>query len=310
MLKSVMVIPDRTRSAVLIFSLGALLFLTSCSIRRLAVDASGTVISEIQTAYMFESDVPMAHDSFPSILKIAEGMYRFYPASPYYSGKLCFLYTAYTFAFIDETPWSDFDEHADAGRTRMLSYYKKAYVYGTNSMEAWIPGFNQKIRDKKEQDKILARLDRRHVETLFWMDFAWAMLILNNTADPQLVLELEIVKKIADRIEVLDPSYLYGSVYAVILAFYGGRTAAIGGNPALAQNYFDKAMKYSAGKSLIPDYVWLRYVATQTTDKKSFEEKYKVIKAFDPEKNPEFRFINEVIRLKTEALYKKKDWLF
>ncbi|MBL8994224.1 MAG: hypothetical protein JNM63_12855, partial [Spirochaetia bacterium] len=235
---------------------------------------------------------------------------RFYPSSPYYSGKLCFLYTAYTFAFIDETPWSDFDERGEAGRTRMLSYYKKAYVYGTNSMEAWIPGFNKKIRDKKEQDKILARLDRRHVETLFWMDFAWAMLILNNTADPQLVLELETVKKIADRIEALDASYLYGSVYAVILAFYGGRTAAIGGNPALAQTYFDKAMKYSAGKSLIPDYVWLRYVATQTIDKKSFEEKYKVIQAFDPEKNPEFRFINEVIRMKTEALYKKKDWLF
>jgi hypothetical protein len=282
--------------------------LTSCA--GIVVDVSKPVIEDFQTAYMLESDVGLAKDSLPALIKICEGMYRFHPASPYYSGKLCFLMTAYTFAFVDDLPFNDIDSEGEAKTKRTLNFYERSYSFGMLSMNASLPGFEKDLLSRSNTDRALKRVTKAHVETLFWLDFAWAMRILNNTADSKLVLELDLVRKIAERIEALQPDYLAGGVFAILQAYYGGRTESIGGNPKLEKAYYEKGMKYAKGKSTILDYVFLRYVATQYADKKAFEDRYQILKGFDPAKAPEYRFINELILSKTDLLYKKKSWLF
>jgi hypothetical protein len=284
--------------------------LASCSIRHAAVDASATVINEVQTSFFLESDVDLARESFPTFLKLAEAMYRFYPKSPYYSGKLCFLFTAYTFAFVDESPWADTDEKGEAGMKRVLSFYDRAFEYGMASMEASIPGWRRDLLSHSNTARALSKVQKKHVETLFWLDFAWMMRILNNTADPTLLTQLNLAEALADRIAVVQPDYLYGSVYAVLGAFWGGRSKAVGGNPEKAKAYHQKAESYARGKSLIPAFVVLRYHITQTTDQKAFDATLEEIRGFDAESFPAFRFINEVIQRKTESLAKKKAMLF
>ena len=77
-------------------------FLSSCSIRKAAVNMSSVVVDEVEASFFLEEDLEIAKAAIPSIAKIAEGMQSLYPKSPYYSGKLCFLYTAYAFVYIDE----------------------------------------------------------------------------------------------------------------------------------------------------------------------------------------------------------------
>lgn len=289
--------------------LGALA-LASCSIRHTAVDASATVINEVQTSFFLESDVELARESFPTFLKLAEALYRFYPKSPYYSGKLCFLFTAYTFAFIDESPWADTDEKGEVGMKRVLSFYDRAFEYGMASMEASIPGWRRDLLSHSNSARVLAKVQKKHVETLFWLDFAWMMRILNNTADPALLTQLNLAEKLAHRLAEVQPDYLYGSVYAVLGAFWGGRSKAVGGDPGKARDYHLKAESYAACKSLIPAYVELRYHITQTTDRKAFDAALEEIRGFNPESFPAFRFINEVILRKAEILAKKKSMIF
>ncbi len=297
-----------TKLFVIISQILILATLTSCG--GLVVNISKPVIEDIQTAYMLESDVGIAKDSLPTLIKLSEGLYRFHTNSPYYSGKVCFLLTAYTFAFVDELPFSDLDAEGETKTKRTLNFYERSFKYGMLSMNASIPNFEKDILSRTKTEEVLKKVTKEHIETLFWLDFAWAMRILNNTADAKLVLELDLVKKIAERIEVLDPQYLAGSVYAILQAYYGGRTEAIGGNKRLEKEYYEKGMKYAVGKSTILDYVYLRYVATQSSDKSAFEARYQQLKGFDVSKAPEFRFLNEVILQKTDFLYKKKEWLF
>ncbi|MBN8216051.1 MAG: hypothetical protein J0L75_05380 [Spirochaetes bacterium] len=294
------------------FLLPALLgsLLASCSIRNTAVNASASVIDEVQTSFFLESDVALARESFPTFLKLAEAMHRFYPKSPYYSGKLCFLFTAYAFAFVDDSPWADTDEKGEAGMKRLLSFYDRAFEYGMASMEASIPGWRRDLLSPSNSARVLAKVRPKHVETLFWLDFAWMMRILNNTADPALLTQLAIAEKLALRIAEVQPDYLYGSVYAVLGAFWGGRSKAVGGDPEKARAFNLKAESYAAGKSLIPAFVELRYHITQTTDQKAFDATLEEIRGFKADCFPAFRFINEVIQHKTETLAKKKAMLF
>ena len=282
--------------------------LISCSLRKLVVDLSSPLIREVEHAFLSEKDIEFARQALPAHIKLAEGIHDYYPRSSYYSGKLCFLYAAYTFSFIDETPYDDFEEDREKKIRRVLEYYQRAFDYGMTSMDRRIKGFAKTIQ--KEPDTVLRRVRKKDVETLFWLNFSWAMLIFNDTSNPRRLLELETVKKIADAIVRLDSAFLDGAVYAIYVAYYGGRSETIGGNWSLCERYYLEGKRVSKGQSLILDFVYFKFVAPQLKDDALFRRLYADILDRDIDRNPAFQLINQVIRIKAMQLFKKKDDFF
>ena len=272
------------------------------------VKASAKGVNEIQYAFMTEEDPAFAKEAMPGLIKIAEGMYHFYPKHSYYASKLCFLYAAYTFAYLDDTPFSDFDPEVDAKREKLNRYYLKAFHYGLKALNQRVPDFKSAVKMKPLET--LARFKERDVEALFWTAFSWAMLIFNNTDDPKRVIELETVKYLADRVRELNEDYLHGIVYAIPIAYYGGRSKAIGGNREQADRYYKRALSKAQGKSLVADFVYLRFVTIQDADASQFQRLFDKIARFEVTKEADFRFINEVILDKAKKLVEKKADLF
>ena len=153
-------------------------------------------------------------------------------------------------------------------------------------------------------------MKKKDIETLFWFNFAWAMLIFNNTDNVSFVIHLDKIKLIADKIKEINPSYFYGAVYSIYVAYYGGRAPELGGNYKLCDEYYQKGKSYTKGNSLINDYVYFRFVLPQRSQKSKFEQMYKQIMEFDLNQNPSNVFINKVIQEKTIELYQKKDNFF
>ena len=158
--------------------------------------------------------------------------------------------------------------------------------------------------------KSLTKVNNNSTEALFWYVFAKSLLLFNNTANPLLALELEGLLVILQHLENTAPDYLYGGVYAVLTAIWGGRSDNIGGNRVKAETYYREARARSAGKSLIPDYVYLRYVTILDSDDTKFNQTAAKIKSFKAEDNPGFIFINKIIQEKTALLLKKKSYFF
>jgi len=285
-------------------------FFSGCTFRSAVIQGAKPAVYGIELSFFNEDDVAFAGEALPGIIKITEGMFNYHPKSHYLAGKLCFLYAAYTFGYLDNSPYSDFDADADNSILRMISFYEKSYSYGKKGLNIKYKNFSEKIKTKESRTKILQKLKKNDVEILFWMTFSRAMMLFNDTANPSLLFELEVIKHCADRIAELDPGFLNGSVYALFTAFYGGRTDSLGGNRRECDAMYSRGQSYAEGKSLILDYVYLRYVLTQQNDSAPFEELYKKIMKFDPDSVENFKLFNHLIRQKTKFLHSKMDWLF
>ncbi len=286
------------------------LFLLSCSAKKIAVKASANLVNHVQHNFMLENDLELAREGLPATIKLAQGLYDLYPRSPYYSGKLCFLYAAYGFAFIDNTPYDDFDEDKLQKKKRINYFYEKAYDYGLQSMNRRVKNFSTRIKHKDSLTAVLNEVEKEDIETLFWFNFSRAMLIFNNVDNNKLLMELSTVMAIADKIKALRPEFMHGAVYAFYLAYWGGRTSVQGGNLNKCRSYYKQGQKIAAGKSLILDFIFMRFVTPSYNLKKEFKAAGKKITDYDPLKAPDFIFINKAIKQKTKKLLPKTEFMF
>lgn len=284
--------------------------LGSCSLRKLLVIHTQPLIEELQKSVLDETQEEISKGALPFAIKFAEGFYYYYPQSPYYSSKLALLYGAYTFAYMDSGPYGDFDEEAEKKKKQVIVLYKKAFDYGMKSMNARIEDFSEKVYKKEEIDALLAQVEKEDVEALFWFNFSWALMIFEDLGDVKNLSALESIKKIAERIIELEEDYLYGASYAILCAYYGARTQAIGGDIQKAQEMYQKAFSISKDKSLIPAYVMLRFVSIQQLNTKLFDFYYGEIKDFDVSKNKEFSYVNTFLKRKAKILYTRKKEIF
>ena len=284
---------------------------SGCSTRGLVVGGTKPLLENIEVAFLYENDIQLAREALPMTIKLAEGFYHYYPKSPYYSGKLCFLYSAYTFGFLDDTPYGDFVENTDSKLDNINEKYNRAIKYGFLSLSRQIKEFDRiKLLQQTNRKEILQKLEEKHIETAFWLIFSWANVIFNNLDDPKILVELDIVKDIADRLLALNPNYLYGANYAILMAYYGGRSDNLGGDYKLSQQIYDQSTEYTANKSLILDFVLLKYITTKQYDEKKFKIIYqKIINHKIPADN-EMSLINTLIQKKAKEIYAKRENIF
>ncbi len=299
-------------SFIFIYLLILFLSLNSCTslIKSLVVEQTIPLINSVQKAFFLENDIQAAKISLPATIKLAEGFYHYYPHSPYYSGKLCFLYAAYTFGFVDNSPYDDLEEDYDKKTTKVDHYYQKAFFYGKTSLEKQIPNFFSFLQDSKKRKIILKKIKKKHIETLFWFNFSWAMIIFNDLSNPKKIIQLEIVKDIASTIEKVYPTYLKGINKSIFIAYYGGRTEILGGDYKKCDEYYRQAKEIANNKSIIVNYVYLRFAVTQRIDKSLFEKICKEINNFKLKQEDEILLLNSIIKKKTEQLAQKKYLFF
>ncbi len=276
-------------------------FLSNCSLRSIVAEQLKPVVDEMQTQVLNESEESLVSESLPFAIKFAESLYYYYPNYYYYSSKLTLLYSAYAFAYIDETPLDEFDELTEAKIARVNYLYDKAIDYGLKSLDRQIPGFSENILKKKDIKGTLAKVKKEHLETLFWFNFAWAMRLFNDLSDTSRLIHLETMKQIAERIIEIDEDYLYGASYAILIAFYGGRTASLGGDLNKANEYYALAEKAAANKSIISDFVYFRFVSILQPNDALFLKSYEKIRSFDVKQNRSFAFVNTFLKRKAKS---------
>lgn len=240
-----------------------LLVLYGCSAQKIAIKYAGDLFDSGVKAIFSETDYDMAKSSIPANLKLLEAIYNIDPENEKIALLLVQGYTGYAMGFVEDE---------DPQRAKML--YKRALDYGINLLKSKSKKFSQSLNGEFEKfEKTLrSEFGKKDVPILFWTAMSWGSYVNLSRDDPDAIGEIPKIEAIVKYSIELDESYFYGSGDMFLGVLLSSRPKMFGGNPEKGKEYFERCIKISEGKYLLPYVFYARYYAVQVQDRELFEK--------------------------------------
>ncbi len=269
----------------------------NCSIQKIAVNATSTIIDNTLTAVYEESDRKLAQDSIAGFLKMLEGLLKSDPDNRMLLRRAVEGYTGYTLGFIE-----DYDEE------RAIVFYGRARDFGRRLLSR-NSSIERALKSNLDEFELaLQTRSKSDIPDLFWAANAWGSYIKTNPSDLSALANMGKVKAIMERILELDESYYFGGAHL----FLGVVEVEIGvaGNQRSAKDHFDRALEFSDGKFLLTKVLYAKHYAVRTFDEKSFVTVLNEVLQTPGDVLPEYRLINEIAKEKARLYLAQKDEWF
>ncbi|MFO7599010.1 MAG: TRAP transporter TatT component family protein [Candidatus Desulfacyla sp.] len=267
-----------------------LLFLSGCT--RLALHAASSLVPDLTGVFFEECDLELARQSLPAQLKLMEGLLKKAPKNKEFLTALCMGYTGYAMLFVEEE---------DPERASGL--YQRARMYGLRAIGIEEP-MHQAVQDR------LKKIDAEHIEPLFWIAMSWNGWINLNLDKPAALGELSTAQACLDRVMEIDPGYFFGTPYLISGSMLAARPGILGGDAAMAKDYFSRAMAASNGAFFLAPYYYAKYYAVRVQDKALFLDLIRRVEQGRPDQLKEVCLINAAVQQKIKGLKETTDERF
>ncbi len=277
-------------------AISLVLFITGCSLQKLALKTTTGLFAYGIDAFYSEPDLEIAETAIASNLKLLDGFHLADPQNKKILELLAQGYAGFALAFLE-----------DQAPERASRIYLRARNYGflrlqkTRAFKNGIP--------KKESDFVaqLPLLKKSEVPQLFWTAFAWAGWVNLNRDDPQAVFDLSKVKAMMNRVLELDDNFFFGSAHLFWGSTYGSIPKMLGGDPEKALEHFEKAKKISDNKFLIAQVYEAKYYAATTLNETLFDQLLNQVINAPEDVLPGYELMTAVAKRKAKELLAKKD---
>lgn len=273
--------------------------LNSCTVQKMAVNATSSLIDYNILSFYEEEDPEIARLAGASNLKLLEGLIKADPDNEDLLIKASQAFGGYAFLFVeDEDP------------ERAEGLYRRGKEYGLRVLEKK-EGFEKALRgDIKEFEKVLKSLEKEDMPALFWTTYCWAGKINLNRDSPRALIEIPRVKLMVDRALKLDETFFYSSPHLLLATYYASRPKMLGGQPEKAREHFEKAIKLNQGKFLLSYFLYAKFYAVQVQDRELYRKLLDKIAAAKLDILPEQMLSNQVAKTKAERALKDIDDIF
>jgi len=196
----------------------------------------------------------------------------------------------------------------ETDKKRSAAYYEKAKNYALRILtrnETFQEALGQS--DEEYQEALLS-FDKEDVPALFALLSATLGWISTSSADnPAALLDLPKVEAIMDRIMVLDDTYRYGGVHAVMATYHSARPVMFGGNLEKAKFHFEEAFRISERKYLMWLVFYAKYYAFSIQDRDLFVGTLQEVLDAPGNLLPEQNLANEIAKTKAAELLEQVD---
>ncbi len=300
---------------------GAIALVASgCSITRTASNAMADALAASGSAFTSDEDPELVREALPFSLKLMESLLA---NTPDHRGLLVACsrsFTQYAYAFVQmDGDRLEFDDYQGAKvlHERAKKLYLRARDYGLRALAVGEPRFETRLRANAAQT--LARLDKSHVEPLYWTCAAWAGAITLSKDDPALLGEIPLVESMLDRAVALDPDFDNGALHAFQMVFEPARADAGARSktqsvPATskerARAHFERAVAMSGGLSAGLFVSWAESFSVKDQNLAEFRDLLARALAIDPNAAPGRRLVNILMQRRARWLLEHTDELF
>jgi len=238
------------------------------------VDRASTRLGEQLSAGILDHDDPdTVAAGLPAYLLLLDGLNHDGAENP---SRLCLaadLYGAYAGSFVLEA------ERASRLARRALGYAERA-ACATDGQ--WCALSKRKF---EEVDAALAQAQASvdHVDALHCLGAAWAGYIQANAADWNAIAAIPKARRVIERAVELDPGFRQGQGQLYLGVMNSLLPPAYGGKPELAQQYFEDALRRSAGRNQMVRVLYARHYARLVFDQTLHDRLIDEALAADPE---------------------------
>jgi len=271
----------------------------------LLVGACSTVISSISagfaedlaSAIVDNPDVDMVRDGAPAYLILIDGLLAQSPDSVSLLSEAAQLNSAYAAAFVEDP------ERSVAMHDKALRLAEKAVCRGIRD------GCDLRTRDYPSYEAWLAKLTPRQVPLVYRLGTSWAGWIQAHSEDFAAIAELGRVKALMLRVIDLDEEFDYGGAHLYMGVFETLLPPALGGQPEVGREHFERAVALSHGKHLMTKVMFAAQYARLVFDRELHDELLAEVLAADPAV-PGLTLMNVVAQQQAAELLESADDYF
>jgi predicted anti-sigma-YlaC factor YlaD len=289
-----------------------LVVLPGCGmLRHKAVGMVASTLASSGDVFTRDDDPELVGQAIPFGLKLYESLLDSAPRNKDLLLATCSNFTQYGVAYLETEALilGEAKHHDEVAHLndRALKLYLRAKGYCLRAMEVRFPGIEAKLN--ADPVKALAGAGKQDVPLLYWMAASWGSAIALGLDRPELLIDLPIVRVLAERAIALDEQWGKGALHEMFISL-DSMPEALGGSTAHAREHFKRAVDLQQGRSPGPYVALAVGVALPAQDRAEFESLLKEAVAIDPEKEPSTRLVTLVQQRRARALLDTIDTLF
>ncbi len=288
----------RCTLALRLIGLLPVLLLAACSMGKMVVQGTESVMDSSLETMNRETDLVLARDAMPANLKMLEGMLvedpgntemRLYAAEGFYG---------YTYGFV---------ENEDPERASHL--YRRCYLHALQALQESGVHVDPATSTPGELEKAVAAAGSSAVPALFWTASCLGKWIDMNRNLPTGIAELSSAATLMQRVLELDEAFYHAGPHLFFGVYYGGRSPMLGGRYELAEEHFRQAAAINQDRLLLVDVLHAQYLDRQRLDRDGFRTRLQRVIDAPDNLAPDLALINGIAKQHARHLLTfEDDW--
>ena len=282
------------------------LFLPSCSINKLAMNAVANALTGSGSSDVFtgDSDPQLVGDALPFAIKMYEALLSSNPEHQGLINTTGSLFVMYANVFVqgpaERLPRSMFTQK-QAAIVRAKKLYLRGFTLLYNGLELKYPGFSSAYHQEKLKD-YLTKTKKDDVPALYWSAAAGLSAYSLNPFDMELGVRIPEFYALVERAYELNPDFNSGALDEFLLIFNASIPDVMGGDKSKIETYFQRALEKSKGLTAGPYVTYAQTVSIPSQNYDKFKEMLEKALSIDPDKDTSNRLVNILAQQKARYL--------
>lgn len=213
--------------------------LSGCSVKRLAADVVGDVLTGDSEVFASDEDPELIREAIPFGLKTLESLLA---SSPSHRGLLLSAakgFTTYAYLLQEEADRMEEQDRSGARllRVRIKRLYLRGRDYALKGLELAHPQFEKLLRH--DQASALAKTTGKDAPFLYWAGVSWGGSLSAGSDDLALVSDTPLFAGLVGRVVDVHEWYESGAAHEFLISYEASRP---GGSASLAREHFRRAL--------------------------------------------------------------------
>ena len=296
--------------------LAVIVLLSSCSVKKMAVNSMAKNMSGDSAAvFMEDNDPVLVGDALPVILKMMDMLAATSPDNSNIKSSAGSMYVMYANVWLQGKgsmlPYEEWETQKQL-YDRAKKHYRRGYDYIMDSLELKHKGFKTAFASS-DYDTAFAGFKKEDAADLYWGGAAVLAGVSADVLDPDFAADRDGAVKMLFKALELDPDFGNGMLDEIMMQYYASMPEGMGGSMEKALYHYKHGVELSKDSLVSIHVSYASTICTKNQSQEGYDEFTAVLESVlerDVESVKENRLANIISQQKAAWLLENRDDYF